>query len=76
MNFKRRSPCEDLLFAIVLLLPPVFAGTHYVESDGRLFRISQARSEATSVAARTLAVERWIVRSRWRHRWYGAPTVG
>ena len=64
MNFDRRSPCEDLLFLMVLLLPPVSAGACYVESDRQFARISQARSEAASVAARALPRERWVVRSR------------
>jgi hypothetical protein len=32
MNFNRHSLCEDLLFAIVLLLPRVCAAARYVES--------------------------------------------
>lgn len=76
MNFNRHSPCEDLLFLMVLLLPPVSAGGRYVESDRQVAHISQARSEAVPVAARTLARERWVIRSRLRHRCYGAPAVG
>ena len=64
MKFNRRSPCEDLLFAIVLLLPPVCAAARYVESNRQFAGISQARPEAAPVAARTLARERWVIRSR------------
>ena len=39
MNFDRRSPCEDLLFLMVLLLPPVSAGACYVESDRQFAHI-------------------------------------
>jgi len=64
MNFNRHSLCEDLLFAMVLLLPPVCAAARYVESDRQFAGISQTRSEAVSVAARTRAPERWVIRTR------------
>ena len=64
MNFNRHSPCEDLLFLMVLLLPPVSAGACYVESDRQFAHISQARSEAVPVATGTLARERRVIRSR------------
>ena len=64
MNFNRHSLCEDLLFAIVLALPPVCAAAGYVESDRQFAGISQARSEAVPVAARIRAPERWVIRSR------------
>ena len=40
MNFKRPSQRENLLFVIVLLLPPVFAGARYIESARQLAHIS------------------------------------
>jgi hypothetical protein len=43
MNFTRPSQCENLLFVIVLLLPPVFAGARYIESVPQLAHMSQAR---------------------------------
>jgi len=64
MNFNRQSQREDLLFAIVLLLPPVFASAHVAESDRQIAHIAQVRSEAVSVGARTLAPERFVVRGR------------
>lgn len=48
MNFNRHSPCEDLLFVIVLLLPPVLAGARYAESYGELAHIFRIWSEAAS----------------------------
>jgi hypothetical protein len=64
MNFDRRSSLEDLLFLMVLLLPPVSAGACYIESDRQFAHMSQARSEAASVAARARPRERWVVRGR------------
>jgi hypothetical protein len=43
MNFKRPSQRENLLFAMVLLLPPLFAGARYIESVRHLAHTSQAR---------------------------------
>ena len=43
MNFARPSQRENLLFVIVLLLPPVFAGARYIESVRQLAHMSQAR---------------------------------
>jgi hypothetical protein len=45
MNFTRPSQLEDLLFVIVLLLPPVFAGARYIESV-RQFGIEDAMTRA------------------------------
>jgi hypothetical protein len=64
MNFSRHSQREDLLFAILLLLPPVFVSARCVESNRQIALISQARSEAVSVMVRTLAPEWWVVRGR------------
>ena len=50
MNFNRRSHREDALFVIALLVPAVFAGARYVESDRQIAQIAQARSEAAVVA--------------------------
>ena len=41
MNVSRHSLFDDLLFVMVLLLPPVFAGARYVESDPQLAHIFQ-----------------------------------
>jgi hypothetical protein len=43
MNFTRPSQRENLLFVIVLLLPPVFAGARYIESVRQPAHMSQAR---------------------------------
>ena len=37
MNFNRHSPCKDVLFAMVLLLPSVCAAAGYIESDARSY---------------------------------------
>jgi hypothetical protein len=50
MNFNRRSHREDALFVIALLVPAVFAGARYVESDRQIAQIAQARSQAAVVA--------------------------
>jgi hypothetical protein len=64
MNFNRQSQREDLLFALVLLLPPVFVSARGAESGHLIAHISQARSEAATAAARTRAPERFVVRGR------------
>jgi hypothetical protein len=43
MNFTRPSQRENLLFVIVLLLPPLVAGARYIESVRQLAHISNAR---------------------------------
>jgi hypothetical protein len=49
MNFNRRSHREDALFVIALLVPAIFAGARYVESDRQMDQIAQARSQAAVV---------------------------
>jgi hypothetical protein len=44
MNFNRPGKSDDLLFVIALLLPAVFAGARYFESDRQMNQIAQARS--------------------------------
>jgi len=46
MNLNRRSHREDLLFVIALLLPAVFAGARYFESDAQITQIAQAQHRA------------------------------
>jgi hypothetical protein len=45
MNFNRRSYRDDLLFVIALLVPAVFAGARYVESERQIVQIEQAQSQ-------------------------------
>jgi len=51
MNLNRRSRKEDALFVIALLVPAIFAGARYIESDRQMTQIAQAQTHATSVAA-------------------------
>lgn len=50
MNLTRRSHKEDVLFVIALLVPAIFAGARYVESDHQMTQIAQAQTRATAVA--------------------------
>jgi hypothetical protein len=50
MNFNRRSHMEDALFVIALLVPAIFSGARYVESDRQMTQIAQARSHVAPVA--------------------------
>jgi hypothetical protein len=49
MNLNRRSRTEDALFVIALLVPAIFAGARYVESDRQMTQIAQAQAH-TAVA--------------------------
>ena len=51
MNFNFRSHRDDLLFVIALLVPAVFSGACYIESQRQIVQIEQAQSQAASVAA-------------------------
>jgi uncharacterized membrane protein affecting hemolysin expression len=51
MNFNRRSHREDVLFVIALLVPALFAGARYLESDHQMTQIAQARAQVTLVAS-------------------------
>jgi len=61
MNFYRRSHLEDALFVIALLVPAVFAGARYVESDREMAQIAQAQTQAAVVAAQTQAPAHVVV---------------
>jgi hypothetical protein len=50
MNMNRRSRTEDALFVIALLVPAIFAGARYVESDRQMTQIAQAQTREASVA--------------------------
>jgi hypothetical protein len=51
MNFNYRNHRDDLLFVIALLVPAVFSGACYIDSQRQIVRIEQAQSQAASVAA-------------------------
>ena len=59
MNMNRRSHREDALFLIALLVPAMFAGARYVESDRQMTQIAQA--QVSSVAFENQASARWLV---------------
>ena len=42
MNISRRSHREDIIFLIALLVPAIFAGARYVQSDREMTMIAQA----------------------------------
>jgi hypothetical protein len=50
MKFNRPSHRDDLLFVIALLVPAVFAGARYLESDHQMTQIVQAQAKRESVA--------------------------
>jgi hypothetical protein len=50
MNLNRRSHKEDALFVIALLVPTIFAGARFVETQHQMTQIAQAQVQATSVA--------------------------
>jgi hypothetical protein len=50
MKFNRTSHRDDLLFVIALLLPLIFAGARYFESDRQMTQIVQAQDQRESVA--------------------------
>ena len=41
MNMNRQSRCEDILFVIALLVPAIFAGARYQESNREMTLIAQ-----------------------------------
>ena len=47
MNLNRRSHKEDALFVIALLVPAIFAGARYIESDRQITQIAQAQTRAS-----------------------------
>ena len=49
MNFSRRSHREDVLFLIALLIPAMFAGARFVESDRQMDRIARTQSAPTAI---------------------------
>ena len=51
MNFNRRSYREDLLFVIALLVPAVFAGARYFESEAQMTQIAQAQHKTAEVVS-------------------------
>ncbi|HWS66807.1 MAG TPA: hypothetical protein VN325_28930 [Steroidobacteraceae bacterium] len=51
MNFNRRSYRDDLLFVVALLVPAVFAGARYVESELQIVQIEQAQSQGQGALA-------------------------
>jgi hypothetical protein len=58
MKFNRPGHRDDLLFVIVLLLPAVFAGARYLESDRQMTQIAQAQAKHESVAGTDLGQAR------------------
>jgi hypothetical protein len=50
MNFNRSSHRDDLLFVIALLVPAVFAGARYIESDRQMAQIAQIQSQRSLAA--------------------------
>jgi hypothetical protein len=50
MKFNRRGYRDDLLFVIALLVPAIFAGARYLESDRQMTEIAQAQVKRQSVA--------------------------
>ena len=52
MNLDRRTRKEDALFAIALLVPALFAGARYIESDRQMTQIAQAQAR-TAVAVQS-----------------------
>jgi hypothetical protein len=55
MNFNRRTHREDLLFVIALLVPAIFAGARYFDSDTQMMQIVQAQQKTAEVALDTQA---------------------
>jgi uncharacterized protein YfaQ (DUF2300 family) len=50
MRFNRSGHRDDLLFVIALLLPAIFAGARYFQSDREMTQIAQARAHSALVA--------------------------
>lgn len=50
MKFDRSGNKDDWLFVIALLLPAVFAGARFLESDRQMTQIAQAHAKHESVA--------------------------
>jgi hypothetical protein len=50
MKYKHSSHRDDLLFVVALLVPAIFAGARYFESDRQMTQIVQARDKRESVA--------------------------
>jgi hypothetical protein len=50
MNFNRMGHSDDWLFVLALLVPAVFAGVRYFESDRQITEIARAGSNGALVA--------------------------
>jgi hypothetical protein len=50
MNFNRSGHRDNLLFVILLLLPAIFAGARYFESERQMNQIAQVQAKHESVA--------------------------
>jgi hypothetical protein len=51
MNMNRQSRREDILFVIALLVPAIFAGARYHDSNRELTLIAQQRAPIQVAAA-------------------------
>jgi len=49
MKYKYSSRRDDLLFVVALLVPAIFAGARYFESDRQMTQIVQAQGKKESV---------------------------
>lgn len=52
MKFKRSNHRDDLWFVIALLVPVIFAGARYFESDRQMTQIVQARAKESVASTR------------------------
>lgn len=50
MNFNRVGHREDVLFVIALVVPAIFAGARYFESEHQMTQIARARSQSALIA--------------------------
>jgi len=50
MRFNRPGRIDDVLFVIALLVPALFAGARYLESDRQMVEIVQAQSRGAVAA--------------------------
>jgi hypothetical protein len=51
MNFNRPGHGDNLLFVVLLLLPSVYVGARYFESERHKDQIAQLQAQRRSVAA-------------------------
>jgi hypothetical protein len=58
MNLNRRSHREEVLFVLALVVPAIFAGARYVQSEREIALISQASQVQVAQSAQIAQIKK------------------